>query len=113
MQNKITVQSVTLAEWAESELAIPSIDVIWMDLQGAELRALRGLGELISDGASSSTPKSSISRYTWISRWRPMCVPTWPPMALSERGRFNVSAYSGDELFCQPEQLAASANGVR
>jgi FkbM family methyltransferase len=31
------------------ESAIPSVDAVWMDIQGAELMALRGFGERISD----------------------------------------------------------------
>jgi len=46
-QNKITVQSITLARWAE-QASVSDIDILWIDLQGAELKAFRGMENLIS-----------------------------------------------------------------
>lgn len=44
VQRKITVEAVTLTSWKHSQ-NIDTIDILWMDLQGAELKALHGLGE--------------------------------------------------------------------
>jgi len=46
-QNKITVESVTLSRWAK-HVGVFDIDILWIDLQGAELRAFRGMEDLIS-----------------------------------------------------------------
>lgn len=46
-QNKIMVESITLARWAE-DAGVNDIDIMWIDLQGAELRAFKGMGKLIS-----------------------------------------------------------------
>ncbi|MDR3404556.1 MAG: FkbM family methyltransferase [Chthoniobacter sp.] len=43
IQNRVSVPATTLDAWADAA-GIPAIDVIWMDLQGAELKALRGMG---------------------------------------------------------------------
>jgi len=48
VQNKITVPSTTLKSFLESK-RIPKIDAIWMDLQGAELMALEGLGDKLQN----------------------------------------------------------------
>lgn len=49
-QRKIEVEAVTLQAFLEAE-AIPRIDLLWMDIQGAELAALKGLGARIADVA--------------------------------------------------------------
>lgn len=46
VQNKISVESTTLAQWA-LENRIDEIDILWIDLQGAELKAFKGMGSLI------------------------------------------------------------------
>ncbi len=46
-QNKITVESITLKRWAE-EAGVRHIDIMWIDLQGAEMKAFCGMGDLIS-----------------------------------------------------------------
>ncbi len=46
-QNKITVESITLERWAE-EVGVRDIDILWIDLQGAELKAFQGMGPLLS-----------------------------------------------------------------
>ncbi len=43
VQNQITVPSTTLQDFFAAQ-AIPSVDLLWMDIQGAELAALRGAG---------------------------------------------------------------------
>lgn len=47
-QTAIAVESTMLSTWAEKE-GLPNIDIIWMDIQGAELKALRGLGQLLKN----------------------------------------------------------------
>ena len=46
-QNKIKVESVALKEWVQ-ELGVNDIDIIWIDLQGAELKAFKGMGDFLS-----------------------------------------------------------------
>jgi FkbM family methyltransferase len=46
VQNEITVSATRLGTFLE-EKRIPRIDLLWMDIQGAELMALTGLGEQI------------------------------------------------------------------
>jgi FkbM family methyltransferase len=46
-QNKIMVESITLEKWAV-EAQVRDIDIMWIDLQGAELKAFKGMGNLIS-----------------------------------------------------------------
>jgi FkbM family methyltransferase len=47
-QNKISVEATTLAQWS-AEASVSSVDLVWMDLQGAELKALQGMGELLQN----------------------------------------------------------------
>jgi FkbM family methyltransferase len=47
VQNEISVEATTLAEVMQAE-AIAQIDLLWMDIQGAELLALKGLREKIA-----------------------------------------------------------------
>ena len=46
-QIEVTVPAVTLHRFM-SDHSLETIDLLWMDIQGAELLALQGLGELIS-----------------------------------------------------------------
>src|ERR1035437_1358058 len=46
-QKKVTVESITLHTFM-TEQNISSIDILWLDAQGAELMILKGLGEKIS-----------------------------------------------------------------
>ena len=43
---------------------IPKVDIIWMDLQGAELLALKGLGDFIKDLIYIHTEVSYKEMYT-------------------------------------------------
>jgi FkbM family methyltransferase len=43
-QNKIEVKAVSLFSFM-SENIVPGIDILWMDIQGAELKALKGLAD--------------------------------------------------------------------
>lgn len=46
-QERIEVETTTIAQWA-NEKGISDVDLVWMDLQGAELKALQGMGELLN-----------------------------------------------------------------
>ena len=48
VQNKIEVEAITLADFMQNN-AIGTIDILWMDVQGAELLVLAGAGERIRD----------------------------------------------------------------
>lgn len=45
-QNRIEVEAVTLERWA-ADSGVDAVDLLWMDLQGAELKALKGMGDLL------------------------------------------------------------------
>jgi 2-O-methyltransferase len=45
-EKKITVPTITLELWAQ-QYGIPRVDFVWLDVQGAELQALKGMGKLI------------------------------------------------------------------
>ncbi len=47
-QSSIWVEAITLAE-VMSTHQLPGIDLLWMDIQGAELLALKGLGERLAE----------------------------------------------------------------
>jgi FkbM family methyltransferase len=47
VQNEISVETTTLADVMEAE-GLSRIDLLWMDVQGAELMALRGLGDKLA-----------------------------------------------------------------
>lgn len=47
-QGSIWVEAITLAQLMSTH-GLPAIDLLWMDIQGAELLALKGLGERIAD----------------------------------------------------------------
>lgn len=46
-QVPITVPALRLDTWTQA-VQVPRFDIVWMDLQGAELLALRGMGNLLS-----------------------------------------------------------------
>lgn len=48
VQNKISVESITIEKFCEDN-CIELIDFVWMDLQGAEFLALKGFGKLLSN----------------------------------------------------------------
>lgn len=45
-QNLIEVECLRLDDWSAA-VGIGAIDVVWMDIQGAELQALHGMGQLL------------------------------------------------------------------
>jgi FkbM family methyltransferase len=48
VQREVEVEAVTLQSFLE-ETGLREVDLLWMDIQGAELAALRGLGPRIAD----------------------------------------------------------------
>lgn len=48
IQHKIQVESVTIAKFLE-EHSLKNVDIIWADLQGAELKAFTGMADYIND----------------------------------------------------------------
>jgi FkbM family methyltransferase len=48
VQNEIMVNATTLGTFLK-ERRIPHVDLLWMDIQGAELMALKGLGEQLQN----------------------------------------------------------------
>lgn len=47
-QRKIDVEAITLEDYIRKQ-AIPAVDILWMDVQGAEVLVLKGLGKRIGD----------------------------------------------------------------
>jgi FkbM family methyltransferase len=47
LQSPVTVRALRLDTWARS-VGVEGFDLVWMDLQGAELLALRGMGEMLT-----------------------------------------------------------------
>jgi FkbM family methyltransferase len=98
-QNKISVEATTLAQWAE-EASISSVDLVWMDLQGAELKALEGMGELL---------KNTKILYTEV-EFKPLYLgqPLFGDIDKFLRshgfrlhGKFNRSEWFGDVMYVQ------------
>jgi FkbM family methyltransferase len=100
-QNKITVEAITLSQWA-ADIGVNTIDIIWMDLQGAELKALRGLGKLIHTVSVIYTEVEYREMY--------FGQPLFPEIDeyLTSRGfhlqaKFNTSEWFGDILYIREE----------
>lgn len=104
VQRKVSVESITLAAWAK-ENGLAAIDVIWMDLQGGELRALQGLGDLIQTVRIIYTEVE----YKPIYRGQPLAAEV---RAFLQRQGFSLAAtcnaaeWSGDELYCRNQLLS-------
>lgn len=45
---EVTVPCIRIDEWAK-EAGVEQIDLVWMDVQGAEIPALKGFGDLLSN----------------------------------------------------------------
>ena len=45
---EVSVESTRLDDWMKDN-SIPKVDLIWMDLQGAEIKAMEGLGAFLED----------------------------------------------------------------
>jgi FkbM family methyltransferase len=99
MQRKISVESVTLETWAFQNV-IKAIDVLWIDLQGAELKAFRGLGTLINTVQIIHTEVEYKEMYLG----QPLAKEVQD--FLTSKGfvlhtRYNTSDWFGDELYCR------------
>ena len=107
-QNKITVEAVTLEQWA-ADAGVSTIDIIWMDLQGAGLKALVGLGDLIDTVKIIYTEVEYKEVY--------LGVPLFPEIDeyLRSRGfhlhaKFNTSEWFGDAMYVRNDLTAPSPN---
>lgn len=63
VQKPLTVDATTLADFLR-ERRIPSVELLWMDIQGAELMALQGAGERLKDIALIHTEVEFLEIYT-------------------------------------------------
>lgn len=101
VQNAITVDSVSLASWASVQVPqINHVDVIWMDLQGAELRALQGLGSLLD------TVKLIYTEVEYKKMYQGQPLADEVHAFLTSRGfmrmmRLNAWEWFGDEVYCR------------
>jgi len=103
VQNEITVEAITLAQWAV-DAGVDTIDIIWMDLQGAELKALRGLGELIETVRAVYTEVEYREMY--------FGQPLFPEIdeyltlhGFHLRAKFNTSEWFGDVLYVREHEV--------
>lgn len=97
-QTPITVRALRLDTWAK-EAGIDRFDLVWMDLQGAELLALRGMGELLR------TVRALQLEITYRELYSGQAM--WPEVRsfLEEAGMhlvdewIDISGYFGDAVF--------------
>lgn len=99
VQNRISVEATTLAQWAR-ENSITGIDLVWMDLQGAELKALQGMEDILRNIKILYTEVEFKQIY--------IGQPLFPEIDrfMRERGfrlhgQFNRSEWFGDALYVQ------------
>jgi 2-O-methyltransferase len=59
---RIKVKAITLDQWAV-EYGIPQVDFLWLDLQGAEIRALQGAEKVLQNVKGIFTEVSLIETY--------------------------------------------------
>lgn len=67
-EERIDVEVVTLDEWARRS-NVTTVDFLWLDLQGAELAALRGAERLLSAVGAIHTEVSLIETYDGAPRY--------------------------------------------
>ena len=97
-QTPITVPALRLDSWAR-QTGIDRFDLVWMDLQGAELLALRGMGEMLR------TVRALQLEVTYRELYRGQVM--WPEVRafLEEAGMTlvdewpDISGYFGDAVF--------------
>lgn len=97
-QTPITVRALRLDTWAK-RAGISRFDLVWMDLQGAELLALRGMGEMLRTVQAIQLEITYRELYrgqvmwpevrTFLESHRMQLVDEWP----------DVSGYFGDAVF--------------
>jgi nitrogen fixation NifU-like protein len=103
-QTPVIVRALRLDTWAHSR-AIGRCDVVWMDLQGAELLALQGMGDMIH------TVKAIQLEVTYRELYHGQAM--WPEVRqfLESRGLQlvdewrDVSGYFGDAVFVRDSEL--------
>lgn len=99
-ERAIEVSTDTIAHFCESE-AIERIDLLHLDVQGAELRVLQGAGARIGSIAAVWMEVEAITLY----KDQPLRPDVEAFMA--ERGftlvASRIDAVSGDQLYCRPE----------
>ena len=103
-QTAVTVQGLRLDGWAELA-GIDCFDLIWMDLQGAELLALRGMGGMIDTVKAIQLEVTFRELYHSQAMWPEIrgfleshglqLVDEWP----------DVSGYFGDAVFVRESEL--------
>jgi FkbM family methyltransferase len=99
-QTAITVPALRLDTWAR-QAGINRFDLVWMDLQGAELLALRGMGELLNTIRAMQLEITYRELYTGQAMWPEVrtfleghglqLVDEWP----------DICGYFGDAVFVQ------------
>lgn len=106
-QEQIRVESITLQRWATNN-GIKSIDVLWMDLQGAELKALKGLGSLIENVKTIYTEVTYKEMYLGQPLFKEingyLTSNNFYPVK-----RFNTSEWFGDVLYVRGDLLTLFA----
>jgi FkbM family methyltransferase len=75
---RISVPAITLALWAQ-QYQIPRVDFLWLDMQGAELRALQGMGQLLDTATALHLEVSTRESYAG--------APLYPELAAWMRAR--------------------------
>jgi hypothetical protein len=81
------VECTTLAS-AAAALGIARVDLIWMDLQGAELLALQGMGDLLNGVRYVHTELSFRAMYTATCTRGASASPLEYPAAVGRRTEF-------------------------
>lgn len=61
-EKRITVPTITLDLWAQ-QYGVKRVDFLWLDMQGAELRALKGMGKLIETARALHVEVSTKESY--------------------------------------------------
>jgi len=99
-QTSITVPTMRLDTWAK-KAEIRRFDIVWMDLQGAELLALRGMGDMLGTVRAIQLEITYRELYTGQVMWPEVrafleangfqLVDEWP----------DICGYFGDAVFLQ------------
>jgi len=97
VQKEITVPTTRLDTFM-TEKDIPGIDILWLDVQGAELKGLRGLGKKIRTVRAIQTEVEFMETYRGEPRWKEV------KKFLKQNGftfvKFSIKGkYSGDAIF--------------
>ncbi len=104
VQRPVTVTAVTLSDFMKSD-GLAGIDLLWMDIQGAELLALKGLG------SSITTVKMIHLEVEFIEVYEGQAL--WPDLHRFLRGHgfrlltfTTFGKYSADAIFYNPALVA-------